>query len=229
MTYNNYFKEIHSTLKEISDDTYHYINNILYCDVKLPQQLSLGDMSFEIVEKLIKLLDINTITLMIDRFDRNNKSEFSQNILSKYFGMFNKTIITTDDIDLIEKGNRDILIDNGYSFIDVNYGTDSYVVKEILRKRLVSYNENIDLRRKERIPLDVITDDVYKYLADNCNGDIKVMISVLREIISNYWWYSGNYNIELDINNLCGEQLQKVKALNKMNASYPPHLYLVKK
>ena len=57
------------------------------------------------IERLKKHLDISSLILAIDRFDwTNNGDPLTQNILSRYFDMFDKIIITTDDESLTDFG-----------------------------------------------------------------------------------------------------------------------------
>ena len=227
LTYNKYFKEKHVEVKNKIMEMDAYINNI-FSDDAFKNHLALGDFSYDIIEKLKEVLEVNKLTLMLDRFDSiDGSSEISQKILSNYFRMFDKTILSTNDIALMKDNRSNITLDDTYQFIDVDYGTNPDVVKEILSKRIIKHNENVDLAREGIFPLEIITDEMYEYLANNCNGDIKVMIDRARDLIREFWFY-GEERFSLGLlERYC--QAKKsyyddiYRSLNK------PSLYLVKK
>ena len=94
--------------------------------------------------------------------------------------MFDKTIITSDDDNLKEK--------NDYSIINVDYGKDVVIVKSILIKHILSYNTG---KKSNKFPFELIHDDKYFQLIEKTNGNIKLMLDIIKEVIRD-WEYSFN-------------------------------------
>lgn len=130
LTYESDFKDIEELLRNISKNTDDCINDMYYEKKELQRYLMPTEISAEILERFKKKFGINTLTLAIDRFDWiNGSSAYVQQTIGKYFDLFNKTLITVDDL-LLEDKNKQIELENkGYSFITVLYGKNVDVVK----------------------------------------------------------------------------------------------------
>lgn len=226
LTYESKFKDIEALLKSISKNTDDCISNMYYEKKKLPEYLRSTEISSEILERFKKQFGVKTLTLAIDRFDwTNGSSEYVQQIISKYFDLFDKTIITVDDLSLEDRSRQVELENKGYSVIRATYGTDVDVVKQIIRKRITLYNQ-IMSNSKRAFDANIMTDKIYSNLVDESNGNISLMLNTFGEIAELYDWQDG------DIQDLEGEfgietkrQLNKVKQLEKINAT-PPKLHL---
>lgn len=227
LTYNKYFKEINEKLRGIVTNTYDYINRCAYPDAPIINHMVLGDYSYQIIEKLKSVLDINSLTLMIDKYDF--LSIDNQKHFSNYFGMFDKVILSANDKELRKEDRSNIELDDTYQFVDVDYGYNPEVVKEILSRRIIEHNQTFDSSIKEKkIPLEFITDEMYEYLANNCNGDIKVMISVIRDLALEIWFNRRNHNYSEILKDICQEKINYYKEIY-LTVSSEPNLYLVKK
>lgn len=217
LNYEN-FKDIELLLKEISKDTTNCINNISYNGSKLKRHLNMGEISLEILERIKLYLDINSLSLAIDRFDwTNDKSEYVQNLLSKYFELFDKVILTTDDLTL-NKNDKKEIENNGYSFIPVMYGKKLRIIKKIIKKRIKLCNYKF-------FDENAITNEIYKNLINKSNGNISLMLDTVSEVAEICEWEEKisedlSYQFDTEINN----QLDKVKKLKKMDI--PPKFYL---
>ncbi len=139
--------------------------------------------------------------------------------------MFDKTVITADDLTLEDK-NRQIELENkGYSFIIVMYGKNVNVVRQIIRKRLQLHNE-ITNNSKKFFGDNLMTDEIYRNLVSKSNGNVSLMLNTLGEIIDLFDWKDGGVqNLEDEFNTEINTQLSKIKQLRKIDAT-PPKLHL---
>lgn len=223
LTYDSNFKDIEALLQKISRNTDDYINNIYYEKKELERYLSPKEISSEIIERLKKCLDINTLNLAIDRFDWiNGSSAYTQQILSTYFDMFDKTIITTDDLSLTEQGKQREFEDKGYSFITTEYGKNVDVIKQIIQKRLKLFNSS----SKKSFNENIITTKIYNNLVEKASGNISVILDTLGEVADLLEWQDNRVeNIENEFASEIDNQLDKIKQLKKIDAT-PPQLHL---
>lgn len=222
LTYENYFKDIELLLKKITEEFDKNVRRTYVDELVINNPLSTTQISAEIIERLKKYLDISSLILAIDRFDwTNGRSNYTQQILSKYFDMFNKVIITSDDESLIDEKKRKSFEAKGYSFVSQNYGNDLAVIKSIIKKRVQVYNSmNSDCQ----FNIDDVTDVIYENLIKDSNGNISTMLTTIYEVINLSKWENGNVNL-LDLFQKClEEQNNHIKELKKI--SVPPKLHL---
>lgn len=221
LTYENNFKELKELLNRISDDTNYYINTICFGKKTLNRYLELTEYSHVILEQLKKILNISSISLAIDRFDwTNSNSILSQNILSNLFSMFDKVIITTDDESLKNEENK--VENKGYSFVNVNYGKDKLVIKEIIRKRVEHYNKHSNMEKT--FPIEIITDKIYQDLINKTNGNISLMLDSVSEVINMWNWKQGNLDLPKQFDIATNDQINT--SIKIKNMSKQPKLYL---
>ena len=225
------FQDFYEQLSQISKRTVFYINNRVFKEQKLDSYLEPFEISPKIIEKLKKVLGVDTLNLAIDRFDcTNGSSEYSQKALSNYFDLFDKTIITTDDEEIDEQE----LINKGYSFIKSDYGYDRNVIKEIIKKRIKSSNEKIEsinLNRRidnqlKKFDASTIDEKIYDILSRDCNGNISLSIDSVSDYID---LLSVNHdkieNSDEKLDSIIKNRKAKIMQLKKMDAN-PPKLYL---
>lgn len=225
LTYESQFKNIEMMLRNISKNMDNYINNIYFQKEEIDRYLTSAEITGEILKKLRTCLGIDTLSLAIDRFDwSNGSSAYTQQILNKYFDLFDKVIITTDDLTLGDKKIRG-LEDKGYLFITPTYGKNTYIIKQIIKRRIQLYNYIVANPRRF-FDENVMTDEIYKMLADKSEGDISVVLNAFGEITDLFDWKDGHvedlehqFDIEID------RQLRKVKELRMMDAN-PAKLHL---
>lgn len=226
LTYESNFKDIETLLNDVSKNTDACINDMYYEKKELQRYLVPAEISAEILERFKKCTGINTLTLAIDRFDwTNGSSAYVQQIISKYFDLFDKTIITTDDLSL-EDNSRQIELENkGYSFVTAMYGKNVDVIKHIIRKRIKLYNEITDNSRKS-FDENIITDKIYSNLVSKANSNISLMINTFGEIADLLDWRDGRVeNLEYEFDIETNNQLSKIRQLRKIDAT-PPKLHL---
>ena len=136
LTYQNYFKDIELLLRKITENFDKSVRRLYIDEMVINNPLYATQISSEIIDRLKKYLGISSVILAIDRFDwTNGRSGYAQQILSKYFDMFNKIIITSDDESLIDEKNRKSFEAKGYSFVSQNYGNDLAVIKSIIKRQ----------------------------------------------------------------------------------------------
>ena len=222
LTYEKYFKDIELLLEKLSGELDKSVRRIYRDELIINNPLYATQLSSEILARLKKHLDISSVILAIDRFDwTNGRSGFSQQILSKYFDIFNKVIITSDDASLADENVRKDFEDKGYSFMSQNYGIDLDVIKSIVKKRVQFYN---DLNRDYIFNIDAVTDAIYEDLIKNSNGNISTILTTVYEVINWCKWENGNVNLPELFQRRLEEQNNNVKQLKKI--SVPPKLHL---
>ena len=224
LTYESKFKDIEQLLQSISHNTDDYIRNIYYEKRKITRYLSPKEISSQILKRLKKCMGIKSLSLAIDRFDWiNGSNELTQKILSNYFEMFDKTIITTDDTTLEDK--KEQLENKGYYFLTTNYGQNVDVIKQIIKKRIKLYNKKTDNNRRN-FDENILTEEIYNNLVKKANGNISVILEALEEVADLLDWQDGYVeDIEDTFDSEINTQLVKVRQLKKINAN-PPTLHL---
>ena len=220
--YEDNFSDMNKFLEDIKKATMHYINNRSFEIGDLGRYLSKFEMTGEIVKTLRSNANIETLNLMIDRFDHTNGSSgYVQNLLSDYFDLFDKVLVTTDDKAL----DDETLKNKGYDFINKNYGTDRNIVKQIMKARINDFNLvacNDDICFKESF----ISDKIYDNLIEKTDGNILLMLDSLRASINLFKWHDGDTDkMEEFFNKAIDENLDYAKKLEKVNAN-PSRLYL---
>lgn len=213
--YEIYFKDFDLLLYSITEKTNSCINNSFYESIKLNNYLIPTELSYKILNNFRNCLNVNSICLIIDRFDWLNNNEMSQYIVSSFFDMFDKSIITADDYSLQNKENRQNFIDKGYSFVDVDYGKDIDIAKNILQKRIEYYNAIVD---PDHTPFskENIADEIYEILINKTNGNITLMLDCLKNVIELWNCYKGNIDLEEQFNESIDNQIFINKNLRKI-------------
>ena len=221
INYEKYFKDIETLLKSISKEFDKSIRNIRYHEILLNRYLFSKEIASEIIKRFKKYLSPSSFTLIIDRFDWiNGRSAFSQQILKKYFDLFDKTIITSDDEKLNDANTKKLFEEKGYSVTTANYGNNLEIVKNIIKKRIQLHNQNTDTY----FNVDNIDDVIYKNLIYRTNGNLSLMLSSMNEVINLFEWHDRKTDI-IDLFDLSIEkELNKSKQLKKISS--PPKLYL---
>ena len=165
--------KINSCILEVDN----YINEIYFSDVNINKYYKSNELVNDIIQKMIKDLKVSYLNLALDRFDWiNNSNELVQKLLSKYFNNFNKTFITVDDETIVPKK----LEKNGYQFMNISYNYDIDVIKEIFNRRL----KTIETKFK----IELIPDGILDFLVIKTKGNIKLMLEILKEWITDYDW-----------------------------------------
>lgn len=191
--YETYFSTIQVQLTNTRYRFIEYINN--RCSTanreEYPNLIPQGILIETVINKIKQTIGINTLTICLDRFDWVHASSPKfQEIAKFYISLFDKTILTTDDkrVYLDENQTRTNLINKGYQVLNVDYGKDLYLAKQIvtadlkyyaktkhtLNKKLINH-QFVDLRY-------LITEAVYDQLINNCNGDLSLLFDSIRPL-----------------------------------------------
>lgn len=147
-------------------------------------------------------LNIDKLTIILDQFDWvGNSSARYQKMMNKYLELFDKHIITTDDISVREdKQRKKELTQKGYEITTINYGLDHKIVKDIITKDLNYWQKNKRvLNNKLNINFqdikNIISNETYNLLIDRSNGDINSIFEAIKP------YYEYNYMNFTDIDN----------------------------
>lgn len=141
-----------------------------------------------------------------------------------YFDLFDKTIITSDDLSLKEKCRKTDLENRGYSFVTARYGTNIDVVKQIIKRRIRLYNEIVDNSDRKFDEKNMI-DTIYHHLVNKTNGNISLMLNILGEIVDLLDWRNEHIDIENAFDIETSKQLKELKKSKKMDVN-PPRFHL---
>ena len=141
-------------------------------------------------------------SFLVDRFDwMFNRSSEAQKCIQDYFPLFDQVVLTTDDNMYVSK----------YPTIEVNYGKNKEIIKEIIRKYV-----NVENGRKsieEQLDLANISEKTIDYTVEQANGDIEIILQSIAEL--QYYEKELNSYLKMEI-------VEQSKARQKLK--YPEHL-----
>ncbi len=160
--FNKYFKNEWKELNFLLRETINCYNESFYGNYPILKKFYKSqDIVLRILKKWQKITSISKYQLLLDRFDATNANdEKTQLILSRYFELFDKTIITTED----KYAN--------YNLWNLEYSKDVDIVTEILKQRMMN----------EEVLYKILTKDLVEEMIKITNGNLHVMISTLNEI-----------------------------------------------
>jgi len=217
--YEKYFIKTWYDVKKRLDNVIKYANNLAIGDITyIDNFLEPGEITSKLIKDMKDIIGIDSLNIAFDRFDWiNGKSPFTQVLLKKYFNMFDKTIITTDDDNL----NINKCTNSGFDIITLDYGKDIDVIKEIIKHRIDAFckkhpNTNIDHNK--------LNNDVYNYIIKNTNGNISSMITIINNFLSTDEWRGGLDDYWDTIMYETEKDKQIVKQLKAMSSS--PKLFI---
>lgn len=188
----NYNNNLHSNFKVFES----YITNELnkFREFLMTRYYASDDIQFErgsLVKKMLDIFSIEGITnisLVIDHFDFvGESSERYQKFMEYYFDLFNKVIVTTNEDMNDEKIKH--LKDKEFDIYKVDNGHDINYVKPILQAYLASIEHDVVYDVGYIVRLHNIY-NLFKYnafyeeLIDKCNGNIDMMMQVIRYYIT---------------------------------------------
>lgn len=221
-TYQKYFLDFEPLLNSSLDETHHYINNYYFEDVTFSNYFSMGQVSTKILTLFKKCLHVESFALVIDRFDwLISEENLQQSVLHMYFDLFDKVVITSDDKTLMNSDHKNALIENGYSFVEVDYSKDCDVVTEIIRRKIQQYNE--ESIPAYRVAFDVNQEFVQR-LIDRTNGNISLMMTIIMGIRDIQNWEQESFSFSRAFDSVIEEKIHTQKELKKI--STPPKFYL---
>ena len=212
--YEKEFKDIYDVLDEMSFEFVDAINNGIFESYKqnnFSQFLETMSIAKSLVERIRNVLEVEKLNLSIDRFDwTNNSSKLSQKILSEYFPLFDKVILTSDDDALNLMPICNFLINyKGYDIKRLNYGEDLEIVKIILQRHILTQDKfkNFDINN--------INDNVVRTMISVSSNNISCMIRAIGLLagLSNY--YQNRYNIEEQTEKIINDEIRRVRKLKE--------------
>ncbi len=139
--FEKYFTNDKKFADYLLEELYTSINNMGYEDVSINSKYTTKGLSVGVLDKFCAVTNTNKINLAFDRFDwASGSSEYVQKLHERYFDMFNKIIVTSDD-ETIDKKE---LEGKGYAIKSISYGSDRKTLAEIIkcRKSLYAGNES---------------------------------------------------------------------------------------
>lgn len=216
----NYFIDTYIFLIKLIKETDEYINNAYYKEIPLEKYLTYGEVSTEIIKKLKEYLHIDELNIAMDRFDWTNGGSFySQELLSRYFSMFDKSIITIDD-DSIDGLRKEELQSKGYTFSEILYNKDIAFLKSIIKRRVELYNF---LDEPKKFDINVLTEEIYQKLVSSFDGNIQSMLNAFANGAESLIWDS-NGNVDEKFDYAIESELTRVRNLRSIQQK--PKLYL---
>ncbi len=214
----NYLKEVDDKnieiiteeLKKLSKLFVYDINNFDINGKFKSEIIEPGHYTEYLIEKIKKIYFPEKLSFLIDRFDwMFNRSIDAQKCIEEYFPLFDQVILTTDDLNYA----------SSYPIVEVNYGKDKKIVKEIIKRHISAINKSI----KEKLNLDCIKDETIDLMISKANGDIDVILSAIDSLYSYFNFQSNELNNELKVN-----LMQKVneKQKRKLPKNLQPKFYI---
>ncbi len=176
--FNEYFIDIECEIDKLISEIDEYIRRIYFEDYKLSRLINKGEISSRIIKLIKNTIEIDKLTLIIDKFDYTNGSnKISQMVLKEYFTLFDKSIISSVDEALYKTIDKKEYLNNlGYSFVKVDYGTNIDTIKEIIKRRLYDKTDLVDK----------IEDKIYYDLIDFTKGNINSILDILDYVLEMY-------------------------------------------
>ena len=214
IVFKKYFEKDKELLYSLSHEFFNQVNSSYYRDVTIECKYGIKELSFDILNRFRQILEIDKLNLAIDRFDKmNGSSKYVQKTYERYFDMFDKVILTSDDPNLDKEG----LFAKGYDLRFISYGKDKDVLREIIRRRKSLYEDSKTY--KELFTTDYILDKII------IDGNIDLSLEVLQRfkfLLSCY--KNDNLNIDKMLDEAVEEKKEDVKKMEKR--IHKPTLYL---
>lgn len=192
--YEATFRVIHDKIKFSSKEFLNFINMKSIGNEqnqKFSKIPSRGILLEEIITEMKKSLCSDAVTICIDRFDwLDSSSEQFQKMATFYFQFFDKVILTTDDQEIVTDYTyrRSYLEHNGVDVIDVDYGRNFSIAKEIVTADLAYYarikhQRKDSFRRRQFVDIKkLIPTIIYNKIIQNCEGNFEILFDTLRAI-----------------------------------------------
>lgn len=213
------FAKENEKVYSLTKSFYTTLNNAIYLyESKFDTKVNTKELSYSILRDLRRLLEVEKLNLSIDRFDDiNGSSEYVQQIYKRYFDMFDKVMIVSDDPNL----NNEKLIEKGYEIRKIEYGSSKEVLREIIKRRIQSHNDN----NVDKMNEDLFTQDIFiDKLINQGNNSITRSLDILY-ITNHYLNFEGsNSSFEKIIDDSIKYEKERVKKLERIIK--PPTLYL---
>lgn len=219
----NYVKEYYYSVFEIKFvDLYDEIKikekmfyNLTYSFYNLNDKKVCNFYEGTLVKKVIDLVKqevgMDSLTIILDRFDWVNDSNKFQDMAKFYLDIFDRYIITTDEKKVYTSNSRkQDLIGKGYDIVSVNYGKNINQTKKIVSAECEYIkNNSADFNHKYIDPKTVLDNKIYSELIGKCDGDFNLLFNTII-----YFYFDGLHQEE--IWNIYEEVLDYKKTLEEM-------------
>lgn len=208
---NSFYTSMSQIVNKLAIDTDKMIRDHFYIDSKLGKILTFGEITHPILRQFRKDVNLDSLTISMDRFDWTNGGKaIVQEILSGYFDLFDKAVITVDD----ETIDENKLKKKEFEIIKPTFNKDEKVIKEIIRRRITS-------DKNEQEIFDKCPDEMYKLIINNTSGNIDNMILTFYELVSLMKW--RDHDDIMDIANYVSEDYNRqTEEMKKMS---PPRIF----
>ena len=201
IVFNKHFETDMQLVKSLLENLFKQLNNAYFEDNIIECKYGTKELSSNVLNKFIDIMEIDKLNIAVDGFDKMNGScEYVQKIYERYFDMFDKVILTSDDPNL-DNGR---LTDKGYDLRCISYGNDIDVLREIIRRRKSLYED----------------DKVYEYLfmedwfldkLTSFDGNIDLSLETLiyfKDLLS---WNDNEHTIEKILEEAVEEKKDSIK------------------
>lgn len=143
-----------------------FINNYGDIDRLKSNMVSKGYYTEDLVNEIRSIFRAEKLNLLIDRFDwMFNRNPKAQECISGYFPLFDKVVLTTDDENYRAT----------YPTVEVNYGKDKEVVREIINQFIY-----VETEGKCGIKDTCLSEYTLYDLVEKANGDIDSILKVIK-------------------------------------------------
>lgn len=214
IVFQKHFERDMESVNYLLQKLYEQVNNLEFDDTTIECSYGIKELSFDVLSRFRQIMGIDKLNIAIDKFDKiNGSSEYIQKTYEKFFDMFDRVIITSDDPSL----DNERLLGKGYKLISITYGNDKDVLREIISRRESLWE---DSKTCEGLFLT----DLFLDRLIELNGNIDLSIEVIRYLNSFLVFYGNNYNIENELEKVIKEKKESSKTLERIISK--PTLYL---
>ena len=215
IVFKKYFEKDMESIHSLLDELFKQLNNAYFEDITIECKYGIKELSLDVLNRFRQIMEIDKLNIAIDRFDKmNGSSEYVQNTYAKYFDMFDKVILTSDDTSL----DSERLFSKGYDLRHISYGNDKDVLREIIRRRKSLYEDNKTY--KELFTTDLFLDKLTKF-----DGNIDLSLETLACVRDLFSWYNGSdHSVESILDEAIEEKKEYSKKLERIISK--PTLYV---
>lgn len=221
--FRRYFSSLDDDITRNVLDTNYYIRNASFENASLENKLHTGDVTVSLLNKMKEKLGVDSVTIMIDRFDwTQNSRKNDQEILARYFDIFDRSIITCDDSDFDLKSSSRF---DGKRFdkAEIIYGNCVPIVREIVDKRF-SLLEELDYGTRKVFPTEAVDDSQYSRIIERTGGNISAIIDVFSGADSFLQWDGERFDLDSSLEKSCTDVVADKKMLKQL--SFPVKFHL---
>ena len=209
MIFEKYFKKDNELVENLINKYYIAINNSLYEEVSFDTNITTKELSLDTLKRFREIMEIEKLNIAIDRFDSvNGSSQYVQQIYKKYFDMFDKVILVSDDKNL----DKQELLNKGYNLRKITYGNDKDVLREIVRRRILLNNKE----KNEKISEEIFTSDLVLDKVVQLGNNIDFSLGVLS-CINHFFSIYNEHSVEEIIDKSIEDRKEYAKKIERIS------------